>query len=304
MITRYAYDNETWVDVDHGTPEEIRELMDTYKIHPFIAKELTSTTRKARIEFRDTYIYCILHFPAFKHTHGTDQNQEVDFIIGKNLLITARYDTIDAFHKYGKKLEVKEVLENNLTDKRTNAIFIDLLRELYAAMFDEFENIEDMTEEITSRIFEGKEREMVVSISEVTRTLLDFKKVTDLHFEILESLHHNGREIFGDTFSEDMESIIVDYRKISTTIRSSLEMLRELRDTNNSLLTTKQNETIKQLTVVGSIILPLNLIAVIFGMRAQDLPIVNTPDASFTILIIMVVSVLLTVTFIWRKKWL
>ncbi|MES2213244.1 MAG: CorA family divalent cation transporter [Patescibacteria group bacterium] len=304
MITRYTYDSETWVDVDHGTPEEIGELMDTYKIHPFIAKELTSATRKARIEYRDTYVYCILHFPAFKHTHGTDENQEVDFIIGKNLLITARYDTIDAFHKYGKTLEVKEVLENNLNDKRTCAIFIDLLRELYSAMFEEFEYIEDMTEEITSRIFAGKEREMVVSISEVTRTLLDFKKVTDLHFEILESLHHNGREMFGDRFCEDMESIIVDYRKISTTIRSNLEMLRELRDTNNSLLTAKQNETIKQLTVVGSIILPLNLIAVIFGIRAHDLPIVNGPHASLIILGIMIASVAITLSFIRHKKWL
>jgi magnesium transporter len=305
MINTYRYDSETWIDMDQGTPEEVAGLMDTYKIHPFIAKELTSATRKPRIEFRDTYIYCILHFPAFKHTHAPgDQNQEVDFVIGKNVLITARYDTIDALHKYSKDLEVKEVTEDSQANRRTCAIFLDLLRELYAGVFDEFAYIEDLTEEITSQIFQGKEREMVVSISEVTRTLLDFKKITDLHREILESLHHRGRELFGEQFAQDMESIIVDYLKINTTVHSSLDMLRELRDTNNSLLTAKQNRTIKELTVLGAIVLPLNLIAVFFGMRAQDLPIINEPNASAMIAVIMLASVAITLTYAHHKRWL
>src|SRR4051812_42402009 len=114
MINTYKYSGETWVDIDHGTPEEIHEIMDTYHIHPFVAKELTSITPKPRIEFHDKYIYCILHFPAWKHTHSTDnKNQEVDFIIGKDILITARYDTIDALHELSKDLEVDQILEKN-----------------------------------------------------------------------------------------------------------------------------------------------------------------------------------------------
>jgi Mg2+ and Co2+ transporter CorA len=56
MINTYTFDKETWIDIDHGTPEEIHSIMDTYDIHPFVAKELTSTTLKPRIEFHDGYI--------------------------------------------------------------------------------------------------------------------------------------------------------------------------------------------------------------------------------------------------------
>ncbi|KKR32362.1 MAG: Magnesium and cobalt transport protein CorA [Parcubacteria group bacterium GW2011_GWF2_39_8b] len=264
MIKTYKLNRETWVDIDNGTPEEIHSVMDKYGIHPFVAKELFSSTPKPRIEFHDQYIYCILHFPASKHTHSKDKNQEVDFIIGKDTLITARYDTIDALHKLGKDLEVEEVLDKgNHIYNHSHIIFTRLLRGLYTGVFEELEYIEDTIENITSNIFKKKEREMVVSISEITRTLLDFKRVTDLHQEILEALKERGQEIFGNEFANEMEVIILDFLKINTTIKSNLEMLRELRETDYSLLSAKQNEKLSQWTIIGSVLLILGIIATI-----------------------------------------
>ncbi len=262
MIKTYKLGGETWIDIDHGTPEEIHSLMDKYNIHPFVAKELTAATPKPRIEFHEEYVYLILHFPAWKHTHSAESNQEIDFIVGKDALITARYDTIDALHKLGKDLEVEEILENNQTSG-SHKIFVRMLRELYNSVFEELEAIEDNIEKITKEIFENKERQMVVSISEITRTLLEFKRVTDLHHEILETLKRRGNEIFGEDFAKEMDSIILDYLKINTTIKSNMDMLKELRDTDNSLLTAKQNETIKRWTLIGAVLFIISILIAI-----------------------------------------
>ena len=306
MINTYTYNSETWVDVDSGTPEEIHGLMDKYGIHPFVAKELTSATRKPRIELHDGYIYCILHFPAFKHSHSaTDANQEVDFIIGKNLLITARYDTIDALDKFSKTIAVKEVLEKNSSvGASQNVLFFGLLRELYNGMTEELDSIEDITDDITARIFAGHEREMVVQLSLVTRTLLEFKKEIDLHRDVLDSLHHYGKKMFGEEFGDGIEQILIEYLKITTNIHSELDMLRELRETNNSLLTSKQNETVKQLTILGALVLPLNFIAVFFGMRITGMPVVDNPNAFWIVIVLMLASVAITLTYIRHKKWM
>ncbi|MEQ1561127.1 MAG: CorA family divalent cation transporter [Nitrospira sp.] len=261
MLNTYKRGTEVWVDIDHGTPEEIHEMMNTYNIHPFVAKELTSATPKPRVEFHDHYIYCILHFPVFKHTHSEGASQEIDFIIGQDAIITARYDTIDALHKFAKELEVEEILDKgDSTPKHSHTIFTGLLRGLYISLFEELEYIEDTIEQITNKIFKGEEKKMVVSISEITRTLLEFKRVTDLHREILEALRERGRQIFGDRFSNEMQAIILDYQKINTSIKSNLEMLRELRETDNSLLTAKQTETIKRLSLVGAILFVISII--------------------------------------------
>ena len=266
MINKYKLGSETWIDIQNGTPEEILDLMETYKIHPVIAKELSSATPKARIEFYDQYIYCILHFPVWKHTHlKENKDQEIDFVVGKDTLITARYDTIDALHKLGKDLEVDKILEKESGGhKHSHIIFMKMLRALYASTFEELESIEDNIEKITSQIFEKREREMVVSISETTRILLEFKRVTDLHNEILEILKEKGEKMFGREFVNEIDSIILDYLKINTTIKSNIDMLRELRDTDNSLLTAKQNETIKWMTTIGAILFLISILIAIF----------------------------------------
>ena len=304
MINTHKYDGEVWIDIDSGTPEEIRGVMDTYKIHPLLARELYVSTRKARVEFYGNYVYCILHFPAFKHSHQKEINQELDFIIGRNLLVTGRYDTIDSLHKFAKSLEVKEVLEKEHEDISSNFIFIGLLQELYAGLFDELSYIEDMTEDITKKIFLGREREMVVAISEVTRTLLDFKKVTDLHHDVLDTLFHRGRAIFGEDFSRGVESVMMEYLKINSSIRSNLEILHELRDTNDSLLSTKQNEIMKQLTVLGAVILPLTFICGLFGMSIHTFPLIDNPNAFWIIITAMATVVIITLTYANHKKWL
>jgi magnesium transporter len=304
MITTHKYDGETWIDIDAGTLEEIGEIIDTYKIHPLLARELSISTPKARVEFYSDIIYCVMHFPAFKHSHEREVNQEVDFIIGRKVLITGRYDTVDSMHKFAKSLEVKEVLEKEHSDFSSHFIFIGLLKELYQGLFDELSYIEDSTEDIVKKIFQGREKDMVIAISDVTRTLLDFKKVTDLHHEILDSLFHRGRAVFGEEFSRGIESVMLDYLKINSAIRSNLEMLRELRDTNDSLLSTKQNETMKQLTVLGAVVLPLTIICQLFGMSIKYFPLENNPNAFWIILTIICAVALFTLTYVRHKEWI
>ena len=265
MLNTYKYKEEVWIDVLQGKAEEIQSLVERYGIDPYIAKEIKAESPKSLFGFYDKYIYCILRFPVSKHTHSDGKSQEVDFIIGQDILITARYDTIDALHTFAKELEVDQVLEKQGQQSRHGyVIFTSMLRALYRSILEELEYIEDRIENISKEIFEGEEKEMVVSISETTGTLLDFKRVTGMHGKILESLCDRGGEFFGHAFVEAMEATILDYTKINTIIHSNLEMLRELRETNNSLLTSKQNETIKQLTIIGSILLILNIMAVIY----------------------------------------
>jgi magnesium transporter len=306
MINKYKHNGETWIDIHQGSSEEVKRIMDEYEIHPFVAKEIKNKTPKPRIEFHENYLYCILHFPTWKINKSDERKQEIDFIIGKDFLITTRYDHINSLHNFSKNMEVSEILsrEKNGDSEHGQVIFLSLLKELYSGLFEELDHIEDLTENITSKIFHGKEKEMVVSISEVTRTLINFEKVTNLHHEILDALKKKGGELFGDDFTKEMELIIINFQKINTNIKFSLEMLRELRNTNNSLLTSKQNEIVKELTVMGFVILPLNLIAWIFAMRVEGLPFLDNPNGFLIVAGLMITSASIALVYAKHKRWM
>jgi magnesium transporter len=306
MITEHRHDKLVWIDIESPTKEEIHEIMGEYSIHPGVAEELLLPTMKPKVEFyNEQYIYLILHFPAFRHTHrDSQQNQEVDFIIGKNFLITTRYDTIDPLHKFAKIFEVNSILDEKSDGEHAGHIFFYMIKKLYRALEHELDYMSDVLDEVESRIFEGKEKDMVKELSHVSRDLLNFKQAMSLHKEILDSFETVGRKFFGRDFSHEMKAMIGEYYRIRTGIHTNMDSLSELRETNNSLVSTKQNEVMKVLTIMAFVTFPLSLIASIFGMNTNILPIVGRPHDFWIIMGIMMTFAVLFFLFFKYKKWL
>jgi magnesium transporter len=82
------------------TIDEIRQVVNEYNIHPLVAHELNIPTLRPKVDLYDNFIYLILHFPTFRNVDGKKviKQQEIDFIVGKNFLITTRYHAIDPLH--------------------------------------------------------------------------------------------------------------------------------------------------------------------------------------------------------------
>jgi len=82
------------------------------------------------------------------------------------------------------------------------------------------------------------------------------------------------------------------------------DFLHELRETNNSLLSTKQNETMRVLTIMALLTFPLALFVAIFDINATSNPIIGLPY-DFWIIVGAVVSVGIAMfAFFKHKKWL
>ena len=178
MITTYKNRHLTWVDLNNPTKEEARKIMEKYNIYPSVADELLSPSIKPKVDLYKDSIYLILHFPAAKHTHSNEENQEVDFIITKDTLITTRYDTIDPMHKFSKEFEVSAMVSSDDETTPTHAgfLFCKLVKKLYGSLEHELEYIGVALGEVEHKIYNGREKEMVFEISDISRVLLDFKQ--------------------------------------------------------------------------------------------------------------------------------
>ena len=316
MLTKHTLRDLTWIDLESPTAEEIREIMETYRLHPLAADELLAPTVKPRVDQYGHFIYLILHFPALKHTHAGDRRQEVDFIIGRDFIITTRYDTIDPLHKFAKVFEV-EAVRNNKQGADDNAekkmtpdiqhaghIFFFMIRKLYRAVQHELEFITDELSAVEERIFQGHEKEMVMELSKTSRHLLDFKQTLTPHRDMLDSFKDVSVEFFDDAFVPYAKAVLGECYRVWAELRNNLEMLSELRETNNSLVSTKQNEVMKILTIMAFVTFPLSLIASIFGMNTHFLPIVGHPNDFWIVTGIMGALTACFFVFFKYKKWL
>lgn len=248
MKSVFKYKTATWVDLVLPTEEEIDEVVKEYDIDPLVARELVLPSPKHHIESRRNYVYLALHFPALNAVSKLRVYQEVDFIVGKNFVITTRYEQIDAVDNFAKKLEVTSILEKHAPGEPRDVIFFGILRELSQSILGQLSDIDDWIKDIESQIFKGHEKQMVFSLSQVSRHLLDFRKVALPYNEAFKTLEKSAEKLFGEEFQFSLEGMTEEFTKIELTVRSLTESVSELRETNNSLLRIKDNNLMKFIT--------------------------------------------------------
>lgn len=304
MIQRRKHRGLIWIDVESPTVKEIRPLAEEYGIHPLVADELLGPSSKPKVDFHGNIIYCVLHFPALKHSHQKSTDQEIDFVIGKEFLITTHYDTIDSINKFSKVFEVNSTLNHDTLGEHAGYIFYYLLKKLYRSLHYELENINNSLLKIEKETFNGKERDMVIELSKTARDILSMKRSLSLHGDVLSSLRHTAKRMFGDEFDFYLRDVEDEYTKVSHSLRDLSEFLHELRSTNNSLLTTKQNQIAQTLTIMAFMVLPASLIAGLFSMQVGSIPFTGQPNSFWRVVGIIAIIILLIFLFFKRKKWL
>lgn len=308
MLKENKIKDISWVDLENPTQEEVRKVLEDHDISPLVADELLSPTMRSRVDMYDDYIYMILHFPS---AHSEDKKiqssrgvQEIDFIIGKEFLITTHYDVIDAIHEFSKVFEVSSILDKGDMKKHAGFIFFYMIKFFYKEMMDKIENVRNSLTDIENEVFSGNEKQMVVELSNHNRILLSFKESIALHEEVLQSFEIAGQHFFGESFKYHLQKVLGEYYRVQSSLLSTQDYLRELRDTNDSLLSSKQNETMKTLTVMAFVFLPLTLIAGIFGMNTTDIPFLGSNKDFEMILVLMVLTALFMFIIVKTKKWL
>ena len=302
MLTRYAQRNLTWIDLVSPTPAEVRGIMQEFAIDPLIAEELLMPSYKPKVERHGEQLYVILHFPILRGLNERP-TQEIDFIVGKNFLITARYAATDHLHSFAKVFEVNTVL-GQPSAMHGGHVFVAMVTSLYRALANECDIIEKHLTDIEDRIFEGKERTMVLQISKTGRVIYDFRQILLPHREMLRSLESAGMQLFGQEFLYYVHNVQGEFERVSHAVEHLRESLVELRETNNSLLSTKQNEVMKMFTVIAFLFLPLSFVASLFQMNTHYTPIIGTPGDFWIITGTMVLLAAGFFVYFKRKGWL
>ncbi|MEX2405050.1 MAG: magnesium transporter CorA family protein [Candidatus Paceibacterota bacterium] len=308
MIKEYTHGDITWVDLTKPTQDEVRTAMKRFDLPPAIAQELLSPSAKPKIDVYGDNFYLILHFPAIKHAGQEESIQELDFIVSKDTVITTRYDSIDPVHKFTKEFKISSILKNNLAPEgqkeHAGHLFFAMLSELYETLAADLAYIETSLDEIEEKIFAGKEKDMVREISNVSRILLTFRQSLITHSGILQSLKEVSDDLFGENYDLYINELINEHFRVSRTVEQLQDIVKEVRETNHALLSTKQNEVMKTLTIMAFVTFPLSLLASIFGMNTVHTPVAGMENDFWIVIVIMGILTLAFFIFFKQKKWL
>ncbi len=260
MITRRKHKEFIWIDLEAPTGEEVRAISEEFSIHPLVTEAILEPSIRPKVERYEDTLYVEMQFPTITNTKRGSKQQEIDFVIGKNFLITSHYEAIDTIHNFGKVFEVNSILEKGIVGDEGTSVFFHLVKALYRDMGMELGSLRSHVKTIEDKIFKGNQKELVEVLSEIAHKILDFREATRFHKGILASFEELNKKVYGDEFSYYGSILTSEYLKVWETLENLRETVIELKKTNDSLLAYKTNRTIDLLTVLTFITLPLELI--------------------------------------------
>ncbi|NNM84131.1 hypothetical protein HKL94_02870 [Candidatus Parcubacteria bacterium] len=305
MIFRYEYLDGVWIDIEQPSEEEIRKVAQELSMSEYIERELLSPTPVPTVTGEDGMVLLVLHFPTQGTEDGETKSQEVDFVVGRNFILTVRYEVVAPLYHLKKLLEAQQLVEGKVPIT-TDVLLETLFAHLYTAMRDHMSHTANSLTRTEKAMFGGHERTTVRMISSISRTFLHMEaELTNQE----ESLRHfldalNQYGFFGSSFVERSTRILAERSHIARIVKTHRAIATEMRETNIAILGANQNEIMKTLTVVTFIFLPLELITFIFDMHAPGTPLVQDPNAFWIIMGGMtVISILITI-FLAKKRWI
>ena len=88
------------------------------------------------------------------------------------------------------------------------------------------------------------------------------------------------------------------------SVEDMREMLDSLYDSNISILSVNSNEIMKVLTAMMSLVLPITLIAILFGMNMKNIPFTENPLGFWIVIGIMAVLSFVIFRIFKYHRWL
>src|SRR3989338_5113748 len=294
--------NIKWISFLKPSPEEIKEFGTQFpQIHPLLLEELLTPTIRPRVENYDHHLYMVLHFPKFIPGFEKSIANEIDFILMQDVIITVQYDSIPILEDFRHACEEQKIAKERYGKTPAHLLYY-LLRQFFATALRELDQIQEEIDSLEEKVFTGQAKEILEDITFLKRDILDFRRALKPQHLTLESLVHQGINLYGEKAKPFLTDLLGEYLKAWNLLETHKETLDALYDTNRQILASKTNEVMRVFTILAFISFIPTAVANIYGMNITHIPLAKRPDAFWAVVFLMVVatgSVYLILK--WRK---
>ena len=292
-----------WIHIESPRMADRDWLEANFDFHPLDYEDVYSRNNRPKLDQYDDYVFIVLHFPMYEKETGRILTAELDLFMGPDYLITlpehpapAADRDVRALSREGRPAR-GDVLEGHglpaLQDRR------HLRRRVVPDAAQDGMKLDRIEDDI----FEGRSTEIVRDISEAKQEIINFRRIVRPQRAVLRDLERTKQRYLQEELEIYFDDISDAAERIWDTLENYKEVIEALESTNESVLSHRLNDSFRILTAVSVVLLPLTLIASIFGMNVP-VPGEDSEFAFVGIMLLMGVLLILLVAYFRRRGWL
>ena len=295
----------TWIHLESLEPEIVNELRARFGWHPLDVEDVLSKRQRPKIDdYADEgYLFGVLHFPAYDKAIQRLNAAELDFFLGPDYLVTMPNVQLNPVTRLFNRCQEDEVFRARLFEKGSGRLLYEVLDDLFDYCFPILDKIAYKLDSIEDDIDERHSEEIVSDISKAKQEIISYRKIIKPQRPALRLLERRIERFLPENLELYFDDLVDASERIWDLLDNYKEVVEALEDTNESLISHRQNDVLRILTVFSVILLPLTLISGIFGMNVL-FPGEHTREAFWIIVGLMVAVIVSMVAFFKYKRWL
>lgn len=290
-----------WVDIGDTTKTDGEYLKRVFGFHHLAIEDCVNPDiHTPKIDDFSKYLFIIVHGINYAVESELVETMELAIFLGTNFVVTNHNHPM---------LSIDEVLRRVEDDGRPMKRGADFLaHSLIDVIVDNvlptIDRMDEVTLQIEDEVVHRPQQSTMEAILKLKRSIQRINRVMGPQREVINRLSRGEFKVIGS------ESQIF-YRNVYDHIVRVHDLNQNLRDTADGLLATylssvanRQNETMKVLSIVATIFLPLTLLAGIYGMNFEYMPELGWRWAYFVVIVVIIMSIVIAVYFFWAKNWI
>lgn len=289
-----------WIDLWQPTDEEANKILkNIFHFHQLAIEDCLkyiNQNEEVHLPKLDNYgDYLFLVFNGLDMQGNGSQYSmfSLSCFIGHNFIITVHNEK----NKNAVISNINEQTKENILKKGPDYalhIILDSLVDRYYPLMDYIETQIDDVEDFIFRM--ESSNKTLIRILDLKRQLLKIKRIASYQKEILFKLYSGVYDLISKDESMYYRNVYDHLLRIVDSAESYRDIVAGLLDSYLSIVNNNMNNIMKRLTLIATIILPLNLITGIYGMNFEFIPFLHSPlgfwsslGVMFSIIIIMLI---------------
>ncbi|MFH1052852.1 MAG: magnesium/cobalt transporter CorA [Candidatus Woesearchaeota archaeon] len=294
---RKLKNKKKWLDITSLSKEEKKLIQEEFGLHPLTSEDLFDSGIRIKVEEFPEYLFSVFYGVR---KNKTIELNEMDFLLGNNVLITNHKGQIESF----------QTLKNNekrlliLFKKGLDFLFHRLLDLEIDNFFPVLENIDDEIEDLEDEVTKKPRPELMSKILKLKRRVISIKKITLPQREKISFLAKNEYRFISKKSIPYFRDVYDHAIRVSDTVDNYREAISGIYNAYMSAISNNMNDVMKTLSIMATIALPLGIISGIFGTNFDNLPGQHMHYGFWIMILLMLAFVGGMMLFFNSKGWI
>ncbi|MEZ4860869.1 MAG: magnesium/cobalt transporter CorA [Caldilineaceae bacterium] len=295
-----------WIDLNAPSAQESELILSQlYKFHPLAIEDAVNESHVPKVDDYGNYLYLVFHTVSLGDERMDLDTYEVDVFLGPNYLITMHQTPRPSIERLWDESRHQQ---DGLARGPSFLLYelLDYQIDGYIPLVDRFEQqLELLGDQIFREQSQRQQEEAILNdVLTAKSSALRLTRILTPQRELLYKLAHNNYNVVPADARIYFQDAYDHLARLTDLAVSMRDLSGSTIETHLALVNNRINETMKVLTMISTIFIPLSFLAGVYGMNFKFMPELNSPWAYPLLWLSFIVIALGMVYFFRRRRWL